>query len=311
MRNTLCRALLKEASDPCFVFLTGDLGFMALEPLREAMGERFINAGVAEQNMVSTAAGMARAGMTPWVYSIAPFLYARPFEQIRNDVCMHRLPVRLVGNGGGYAYGVMGSTHHALEDYGALLTLPHLRAYVPAFASDVESLVPALHQMTEPVYLRLGASEEPRDWAPPTFAPWRRLMRGDGPTLVAVGPIAGSLVEPLRVLPDSKRPNFWVLAELPVSTAPDEFLEDLHRSAYLIVVEEHVAHGGAGQMLAHLLLSVGRAPRTFVHRAALGYPSGRFGSQRFHRRECGLDPESILHTVRAAADLHRTRSHHP
>ena len=85
------------------------MGYQALEPLRESLGERFINAGVAEQNMVSVAAGLAKTGLQPWVYSIAPFVYARPFEQIRNDVCLHDLPVRLVGNGGGYAYGVMGS----------------------------------------------------------------------------------------------------------------------------------------------------------------------------------------------------------
>ena len=92
------------------------------------MGSRFINAGVSEQNMVSVAAGLARSGLRPWTYSIAPFLYARPFEQIRNDVCFHHLPVILVGNGGGYGYGVMGSSHHALEDYGCLLTLtPHAR----------------------------------------------------------------------------------------------------------------------------------------------------------------------------------------
>ena len=97
MRNAFCQALVEAASRDEFVFLTGDLGFRALEPLREALGSRFINAGVAEQNMVSVAAGLARSGLRPWVYSIAPFVYARPFEQIRNDVCLHRLPVVLGG----------------------------------------------------------------------------------------------------------------------------------------------------------------------------------------------------------------------
>ncbi len=101
MRVPFTEALLKRAGQAEFVFLTGDLGFQALETLRDAMGPRFLNAGVAEQNMVSVAAGLARSGLRPWVYSIAPFLYARAFEQIRNDVCMHGLPVILVGNGGG------------------------------------------------------------------------------------------------------------------------------------------------------------------------------------------------------------------
>src|SRR5882724_929790 len=132
MRNVFCQSLVDASSRPQFVFLTGDLGYKALEPLRDALGDRFINAGVAEQNMVSVAAGLARGGLRPWVYSIAPFMYARPFEQIRNDVCLHDLPVVFVGNGGGYAYGVMGATHHALEDYGALLTLSDMHVEVPA-----------------------------------------------------------------------------------------------------------------------------------------------------------------------------------
>ena len=106
MRQRLCELLIERANDPKFVFLTGDVGFGLLEPLRDALGERFINAGVAEQNMVGVAAGMSAKGLEAWVYSIAPFVYARPFEQIRNDLAFHGLPVKLVGNGGGYAYGV-------------------------------------------------------------------------------------------------------------------------------------------------------------------------------------------------------------
>ena len=136
MRKQLCDALVARSADPRMVFLTGDLGFMALEPLQAAMGNRFINAGVAEQNMITVAAALARQGLETWAYSIAPFLYARPFEQIRNDIAFHRLPVRLIGNGGGYGYGVMGPTHHAIEDYGVLLTLPNMAVYAPVFDAD-------------------------------------------------------------------------------------------------------------------------------------------------------------------------------
>ncbi len=118
MRQQLCDALVARSIKPDMVFLTGDLGFMALEPLRESLGERFINAGVAEQNMVSVAAALAREGMEPWVYSIAPFCYARPFEQIRNDITFHKLPVKLIGNGGGvrvWCYGPNASCDRRLR----------------------------------------------------------------------------------------------------------------------------------------------------------------------------------------------------
>jgi len=297
MRQAFCNGLVQQAPLPEFVFLTGDLGFKALEPLRDAMGPRFINAGVSEQNMVSVAAGLARSGMRPWTYSIAPFLYARPFEQIRNDVCLHELPVILVGNGGGYGYGVMGSSHHALEDYGCLLTLPCMRAFIPAFDSDLAAIIPALMQCEGPVYLRLGLSEEPKGWVIPKYAPWRKLLDGGGSVLAVVGPLVGGILAALAELDEATRPEVWLVSELPLTNVPPAFLESIRRKPKLFVVEEHTAHGGFGQMLAHYLAAAGQPVHSFVHKHALGYVSGLYGSQKFHRAECGLDPASIIAAV--------------
>lgn len=289
--------MVTEAGRPDLVFLTGDLGFMALEPLRDVLGPRFINAGVAEQNMVGVAAGLARASLRSWTYSIAPFTYARPFEHIRNDVCLHALPVVMVGNGGGYGYGVMGATHHALEDYGALLTLNGLRAYVPAFDGDIQDIVTLLMETGRPAYLRLGLDEAPREFAPPRYAAWRRLVRGSGPMMLVCGPLVGGVITAVLPLPPEERPTVWVVSELPIERLPDEFVADIRRSTHLLVVEEHVATGGVGEQLARRLLLEGVSPRRFSHRCATGYPSGRYGSQRFHRLECGLDAAGILESL--------------
>jgi transketolase len=297
MRNAFCTTLVEFAADPKFVFLTGDLGYQALEPLRQKMGERFINAGIAEQNMVSVAAGLASEGLRPWVYSIAPFLYARAFEQIRNDVCLHGLPVILVGNGGGYGYGVMGSTHHSIEDYGTLLSLSGIRVYLPAFDSDVRESIHNLMRADHPAYLRLGLSEQPKWFSPPPFASWRRLLAGTGPAIAIAGPLAGGILDAIRQSDISA--DVWLVSELPLTGLPEEFLSSLRRSNYLMVIEEHVSAGGFGQMLSHKLLLAGVAPSKFVHRSALGYVSGLYGSQKFHRAECGLDPASIV------AELHQ------
>jgi transketolase len=294
MRNAFCRALVDAASRDNFVFLTGDLGFSALEPLREALGSRFINAGVAEQNMVSVAAGLARSGLRPWVYSIAPFVYARPYEQIRNDVCFHRLPVVMVGNGGGYGYGVMGPTHHGLEDYGSLLGLPHLRAFIPAFDSDISKIIDKMFSISDPAYLRLGISEEPKDANVLPYSAWRKLQDGPGWLIVVTGPLVGGIWGAVRMLEGHVRPTLWLLSELPIQQIPEEFEADLARTRRLLVVEEHISQGGVAQNLASFLLSAGRIPERFSARNAQGYLSGRYGSQSFHRRECGLDPASIL-----------------
>jgi transketolase len=289
--------MMEAAARADFVFLTGDLGFKALEPLRDELGKRFINAGVAEQNMVSLAAGLARSGMRPWTYSIAPFMYARPFEQIRNDICLHKLPVVMVGNGGGYGYGVMGATHHAIEDYGVLLALPHMRALIPAFDSDLRPMSQFLARTESPAYFRLGISEEPKDLTLPPYSAWRQLLeRGSNArsTILAVGPLVGGIVEAARKIEAASRPSVWVLSELPIGELPEPFVEDVTTSGHLLVVEEHVAHGGAGEMVAHKLLTRSVAPRRFSHLAARGYPSGLYGSQKFHRKESGLDPSSVL-----------------
>jgi transketolase len=296
MRTVFCDALVKQASRPDFVFLTGDLGFNALEPLQKAAGDRFINAGVAEQNMVSVAAGLASTGLRPWAYSIAPFIFARPLEQIRNDVCLHDLPVKLVGNGGGYAYGVMGASHHAIEDYGILLSLLNMRVFVPAFGSDIGPIVEKLMVLNHPAYLRLGRDEKPKDLDIPGYAPWRKILRGQGPALLMVGPLAGGILGALKVLPEEKRPNTWILTELPLEeqTIPPEFMEDLGKSGHLMVVEEHVAHGGVGEAISRCLLLKGEGPRRFSHYFAKGYLSRFYGSQQFHRKECGITAENIL-----------------
>jgi transketolase len=265
VRNAFCSALVALSAEKSFVFFTGDLGFMALEPLQRAMGGRFINAGVAEQNMISVAAGTASAGEQCWTYSIAPFVYARPFEQIRNDVCLHDFDVKLVGNGGGYGYGVMGATHHAIEDYGVLCTLQNMRVHVPAFADDLAPIVARMHADRHPAYLRLGRCEKPKDWELPPYAPWRRLLSGDSGVLVAVGPGAGGLLAAACVLAEDDRPEIWVASELPLraETIPPACLDRIRQTGALFVWEEHVAQGGAGQMLTHLLMGLGVLPRRF------------------------------------------------
>ena len=304
MRDEACQQWVRLFEREPYVFLTGDLGFNALEPLRDAMGERFVNAGVAEQNMVGVAAGLASEGVGAWVYSIAPFCYARPFEQIRNDVCLHGLPVNFVGNGGGYAYGVMGATHHALEDYGTLLTLQGMRAYVPAFEADLGAIVSAMAALEAPAYLRLGRCERPAGFEVPAFAPWRRLRAGAGPVVVAVGPLVGSLLAALDAAEGGHAdPEVWSLVELPLvpEAVPEGLLQSLARSRRLLVVEEHVATGGAGEAIAAFVLEAGVGLDAFGRAVARGYPSGRYGSQAFHRRECGLDSETLLARIEKLA----------
>ena len=296
MRKQLCEALVERSGKPDMVFLTGDLGFMALEPLRDSIGARFINAGVAEQNMISVAAGLAKQQLEVWVYSIAPFCYARPFEQIRNDICFHQLPVKLIGNGGGYGYGVMGPTHHAIEDYGVLLTLPNMSVYAPVFDEDVPAVIARAGDSALAAYVRLGRGEPPKGYVVPAYAPWRQLCTGNGPVVIAVGPLAGTYIDAFEQMAQATRPNLWAVAELPLerNPLPRELFEQIGKSSLLCVAEEHVPRGGFASELTLHLAERGVAIPRFVHLHARAHHYDRYGSQPFLRRLSSLDASSML-----------------
>ena len=208
-------------------------------------------------------------------------------------------PLSSSATGAGTATGSWAATHHALEDYGVMLSLPKMRAYVPAFDSDLRTMIENLMEVTHPAYLRLGLSEEPAGAVVPTYAPWRRLVGGRGWVVLVTGPLVGGIWDAVRQLDEDKRPALWLRTELPLGEIPNAFLDDLARSPRLLVVEEHVAQGGLASMIARGLMERGRAPERFVARSAQGYPSGRYGSQKYHRRECGLDPAAVVEFLTA------------
>jgi len=300
MRQRVCEVLVARAENPNMVFLTGDLGFMALEPLRDRLGDRFINCGVAEQNMISVAAAMAKEGLELWVYSIAPFCYARAFEQVRNDICLHNLPVRLLGNGGGYGYGVMGATHHAIEDYGVLLTLPGMRVYTPAYHDDISVVITQAGDGCEPCYIRLGRDERKIKLPVPAYAPWRRLSPGDGPVVITLGPLASSVQAALEDIGEP-RPDLWLVSELPLTSneVPASLAARIADAGCLCIIEEHVGHGGLGSMMCQWLVESQVRLRAFEHVHALGYPSALSGSQDYLRQQSGLDSDSIRNVILA------------
>ena len=289
-------ALFEKRRD--LVFITGDLGYMALEGVATKLGERFINAGVAEQNAVSIAAGLAREGHLPWVYSTAPFMVLRPYEQIRNNVCLHRLPVKLVGNGGGYGFGIMGATHHALEDVGAMRVLPNLRIYLPLTAADVDPVVNRMAADPLPNYLRLNAAANIPLECPP-FAPWRRIKDGRNCIVIGMGPVVQNLFDGVveELLDEIE---IWSVGMFPIDTIPAELLESIKAKRRVVTLEEHYGACGLGEALSHLFLKNGVVLQSFTSLHAAGYPTGRYGRQRWHQEESGLAGRTLFLSLEKA-----------
>jgi len=233
------------------------------------------------------------------VYSIAPFCYARPFEQIRNDITFHGLPVKLIGNGGGYGYGVMGPTHHAIEDYGVLLTLPGMSVYAPVFDEDVDEIIARAAKNKGPTYVRVGRGEPPEDYAVPPYAAWRQLTHGGGPVVISVGPLAGTYIGAFESLEFDRRPNLWAVAELPIAKnqMPKSLVDQIKAASCVCVAEEHVRTGSfASDLLLHLA-EQRIALRQFRHLYARSHLFDRYGSQPFLRQKSALDVHSMLETL--------------
>jgi transketolase len=294
--ETLCDL---ARQDDRIVLLTGDLGYMALEPFRDRFPSRFINAGVAEQNMIGVATGLAEGGFFPYAYSIAPFASLRPFEFIRNGPVAHRLPVRIVGMGMGFEYGHSGPTHYALEDIGVLRTLPALSIVAPGDSQQAATAVRATSGYPGPVYYSLGKDD--RMVTPGLNGRFEagkvQITRaGSDTALITMGSISA------EVAAAAER-----LAELGIQAAviivsnfnpdPDADLARVlqpYRTAFTI--EAQTLSGGLGAFVSSVIASRGLAcllTTIGVRCSPDGTSSSQFGRWQKH----GLDRESIVRTV--------------
>jgi transketolase len=294
MRNEFSNAMIDVVSESeNTFFLTGDLGFNALEQIESIAGSRFVNTGITEQSMVGIAAGIAHTGNDVFVYSIAPFVTFRCLEQIRVDVCTHNLPVYIVGNGGGYGYGIMGTTHHSIEDIGCMSTLDNMTCWIPAFSDDVSKCIDTIRQRKLPAYLRLGLGVIRPDGAE-EFSPVSQIIRGSSPraTVVTLGPIITNVLETLK----QKSHDVDLFSVVKVPLQDDELTkirESLIRTGTLIVIEEHVQRGGLMEHLTSKLIQLGVTGFTLYNACAMGNVEKRYGSQKYHQRVSGLDVESL------------------
>jgi transketolase len=291
MRVEFANAIIKHYKTFAHqVFITGDLGFMALEKVRDTFGERFINAGVAEQNMATVAAGLASEGFIPWIYSISPFITLRPYEQLRNDVCHHNLPVKIVGNGGGYGYGIMGATHHNLEDIGAMRLLPNMKVFVPFTGEDVEQCVKQMLLDKSPNYLRLNLAAKINTEVE-SFSSWRRLKKGSKAVVIGTGPVVANLFQlDAEIL---NQLEIWLISVFPLTNLPEELMTALKEKQIVISMEEHSGQCSLHETLAAQLLLNNCGDIKYNGLFAGGYPSGKYGNQIWHQAENNLQGENL------------------
>jgi transketolase len=302
MRSAFASGLLDlAAADERVVLLTGDLGFAVLEPFAERFPDRFWNAGVAEQNMVGMATGLAEAGYTPYVYSIATFASMRGYEFIRNGPILHELPVRIVGVGGGMDYGHNGVTHYALEDVGIMRVQPGIAVVAPADPQQARAALPAVQALPGPAYLRLGKESEAVPGLDGRFALGRaeRIGEGRDVALVALGGMAASAVASAELL-GARGIDASVLVVSCLNPAPtDDLAEALAEIRLALSVEAHYVNGALGSLVAETIAEHGLDCR-LVRAGVRATPIGATGSRPHLYDRHGLSPERLADTAGAA-----------
>jgi transketolase len=312
MRDAFAKEMeMIAAEDPKVVLLSGDIGNRMFDRFKERFPDRFYNCGVAEANMMSMAAGLAMMGLKPVVYTIASFLLYRPYEQIRLDIAYQGLPVLLVGVGGGLGYASNGPSHHAVEDFAVMGSIPGMTLMSAADPIEVRLGLRALMKHGGPAYLRIGKKGEPDFHARPPdgFAVGRALevLPDDRASLalLCTGTMLGIAAEVCHWLRNQGQAT--CLQHHP-SMRPFDFdaLKKLSpRCGKIVTIEEHSVRGGLGSVVAEWIAECAPGKRLL----RIGTPDAfirRTTECEDARCQNGLTADSILERINAFLKCHES-----
>ena len=257
MRNAYLETLYDLAQKDKNVFaIISDNGAIVYDKYRKDLSKQFINAGIAEANMVGLAAGMASRGKIPFAYTIGAFLAYRAFEFILNDVCLQNQNVKLVGIGAGCSYSLLGSSHHSILDIATLRVLPNLTLFSPASPREVKKVVQAAYEIIGPVYVRLGTNREPEIYdGEYAFEVGKGVTLREGTDVTIIG--TGSIMHDVLQAADRLAIEHRSVRVINMHTIKPFDREIVIRAANetkkIVSVEEHSVIGGLGSAIAEVI----------------------------------------------------------
>lgn len=301
MRAAFAKTVAKIAkTDPRIVFLTGDLGYSALEPVMEAIPERFLNMGIAEQNMASFAAGLALSGKLPIIYSIATFATLKTIEQIRNDICYQNLNVKIVGTGSGLTYSQYGATHQSVDDIALMRVLPNMKVICPADPVEVEKAVEAMLNDKGPCYLRIGGKGEPRihnDALDFQIGKGIVVKQGAKVALLVCGNMLDNTLNAAELL-GKQALSPEVISMHTVKPLDLDLLGKVFANfQYVFTIEEHSLIGGLGSAVAEMVSELPKKSFVFRRIGVADKFQETSGWLDYIREQNGLSPDRIADTV--------------
>ena len=297
MRAAFIRILINRAkADKRIYLLVGDVGFSLVEPFAKKFPERFINVGIAEQNMIGVACGMALSGKIVFIYSLTNFPTLRCFEQIRNDICYHNANVKIVTAGSGFTYGTLGVTHHTTEDLAIMRALPNMTVISPGDPVESELAMRAVINQKGPCYLRLQKTGDPLVYKNfPKFKIGRAITvrKGNDITLIATGGILYNTVRASELLAQ-RGINARVLSMHTVNPLDKKAILTAARQTNIIMtIEEHRVIGGLGSAVAEVLAETKNLKFVFRRIGIDNKFDYKIGTQEYLRKKHSLSIEGI------------------
>jgi transketolase len=285
--------------DTDLYLLTGDLGFRLFDEFRERFSDRFLDMGIAEQNMIGVAAGLALSGKKVYCYSIIPFLVMRAYEQIRVDIAYHNLDVKLVGVGGGFTYGMEGFTHFGLEDFALMRSLPNMTVVVPADPVEARCVAELSATVAGPMYIRLGRTGDPvlHDATPPLEIGKAMILREGVDASIFV---TGSMAAVALSVADRLEHTGIAATVINMHTLKPLDVETIKSTAstrkIIISIEEHNISGGLGSAIGEVLLE--SHYHGLFKRFGISEPLGTaMGDADFLRDTHGLTADNIFQQI--------------
>jgi len=287
-------------NDERIYFLTGDLGFHVLEKIEKDFSKRFINVGIAEQNMIGIAAGLALSGKKVYVYSIIPFVTMRCFEQIRDDLCYHDLDVTIIGVGSGLSYGILSGTHFALEDIAILRSLPNMTIFSPADEIEASQGIRAFNNYAHPIYMRIGKSIEPqiyKDSYEFRIGKSVVLKKGKDIVIFTTGSISHEVLKSAHLLKIQNNIDVMVINIHTIKPLEIKRIKEFIKDKKIIVsVEEHGLIGGLGSIILEIF-SDNYINRNILRIGTKDHFIKEIGTQAYLRKILHLDANGIYDQI--------------
>jgi len=302
MRQTAMNAVHELAQrDPRVVFIGSDLGAGTLVKMQKEFPDRYFMEGVSEAHIIGMAAGLAMDGFIPYVNTIATFLTRRCYEQVAIDLCLHELPVRLIGSGGGAVYAPLGPTHMATDDIAIMRALPNMTICAPADAEEMKRLMDASLDVRGPMYIRVAKGGDPIvSRSELGFSIGRAISMREGADVlfVSTGVLSGRCLSAAERLQSQGIEAGVLHAHTVKPLDVQQIRERAGRVSLVVSVEEHSLVGGLGSALAEMFADAGLATPLL----RLGLPdtfTSSYGSQDSVLSKYGLTAEAIAASTQA------------